>query len=331
MTGEGGILQFSQLDTPDPQSGYTLDDNARALMVSLHMNNGYEYACRYSSYLREARRMDGSWSNFALGDDFSSSFNSEDSIGRAILACSLAVSAPWPDIGKSCADMVLDKLPQVLNFSSPRAIAYTVIALCKSELPGISSQKRLEIISRLVDQLSALYKNYHGSGWYWFENYLTYCNGILPQAMLAAYTVTGDKSQLKIGHDSLNFLNGILFREGFLNIIGNRGWFHRDGKISRFDQQPVDAASTVYANFEAYQTIGETEYLEMAALAHQWYRGRNVHGLSLYDPQTGGCYDALTMEGVNLNQGAEAVLSLLLSDILMESFISSEVKIDQSS
>jgi len=34
----------------------------------------------------------------------------------------------------------------------------------------------------------------------------------------------------------------------------------------------------------------------------------------MYDPVTGGCFDALTEEGVNLNQGAEAVLSLLLAE-----------------
>ncbi|MEN6349994.1 MAG: glycosyltransferase, partial [Syntrophomonas sp.] len=154
---------------------------------------------------------------------------------------------------------------------------------------------------------------------------------ILPQAMFAAYAFSGDKKHLKIAHDSLNFLNSILFKEGYLNIIGNQGWYYRESKTSRFDQQPVDAASTIYANFDAYQIIGENEYLEMASLAHQWYRGRNINHLSLYNPQTGGCYDALTYQGVNRNQGAEAVLSLLLSDILMENFIESKIEMQQSS
>ncbi|MEN6348369.1 MAG: hypothetical protein ABFD08_03080, partial [Syntrophomonas sp.] len=219
MTGESGILQFSQLDIPDPQSGYTLDDNARALMISLQMENGYEYASCYHHYLRQAQCADGSWSNFFLGGNFASYFNSEDSAGRAILACSLAASGPWQDIAASCADMLLKKLPAVLTFKSPRAIAYVLIALCKNEIPGLNNRRRTQIISQLLSNLVLLYERYHGPGWFWFEDVLAYCNGILPQAMFAAYAFSGDKKHLKIAHDSLNFLNSILFKEGYLNII----------------------------------------------------------------------------------------------------------------
>ena len=37
MTTSIGMLQFSQKDRPDPGSGYTLDDNARA-MIAMCMN-----------------------------------------------------------------------------------------------------------------------------------------------------------------------------------------------------------------------------------------------------------------------------------------------------
>lgn len=323
MTDEAGMLQFSCLDNPNPRSGYTLDDNARALMVALHLEDSYKYARCYCNYLNQAQQADGSWANFCLDGKYSSTFDSEDSIGRALLACSLAASGPWPDIAQDCKDMLLAKLPQVMSFRSPRAIAYVLTALCKNDLPQ-SNAKRFNIISQLMNQLIALYQNCHGHAWFWFEDVLTYCNGILPQAMFAAYSVTADKKALRIAYDSLNFLNSILFRQGFLNIIGNQGWYHRNGKLSIFDQQPVDAASTVFANIEAYDTIGETEYLELAILAQQWYRGNNINAVSLYDPATGGCYDALTPEGHNLNQGAEAILSLLLTDILMEAQGSTE-------
>ena len=35
MTTEKGLLQFSRGEVPDPASGYTLDDNARALILTL--------------------------------------------------------------------------------------------------------------------------------------------------------------------------------------------------------------------------------------------------------------------------------------------------------
>lgn len=41
--------------------------------------------------------------------------------------------------------------------------------------------------------------------------------------------------------------------------------------------------------------------------------GKNDLGLQLYDATTGGCFDALQVDRVNLNQGAESTLSFLIS------------------
>lgn len=316
MTTQNGILQFSQLQTADPGSGYTLDDNARALIMALNREDGYELAGCYATYLYRSQLSD-SWANFELNGQFSSSFDSEDSVGRALLACSLGTTSHWPEIRKICIDMMVRNLPRTFDFSSPRAIAYTLLGLCKGEIP-VFPEKLLHMISLLSNRLINLYQSKHDNGWFWFEDYLTYSNGILPQALFAVYSTNGDKKALKIGHDSLNFLNGLLFRDGYLNIIGNKGWYSKGGRIPLFDQQPVDAASIYFACMEAYVSIGNREYLDLAKLAHAWYRGTNVHSLSLYNAETGGCFDALTEDGVNLNQGAESTLSLILCDLHAE-------------
>jgi hypothetical protein len=80
-----------------------------------------------------------------------------------------------------------------------------------------------------------------------------------------------------------------------------------------YDQQPVDACSMALAYARAFRVTGDSQYRSLAELAYDWYRGNNINRISLYDAATGGCYDALTPEGVNLNQGAESLLSLLLS------------------
>lgn len=317
LTDNNGILQFSQRDWPDPNSGYTLDDNARALLVSIFSADRQEWAQCYASSLYRSQRPDGSWSNFQLGSRFSSGFDSEDSVGRALLACCIGTAGNWPELRKLCLDMLNRNLLRAFDFTSPRAIAYTLLGLCKGEVP-IAPERLLSIISSLSNRLIGLYKAKHHHDWLWFEDYFTYCNGILPQALLAAYTVNGDKKALKTGHDSLNFLNSILFRDGFLNIIGNQGWYRKGEPIALFDQQPVDAASTYFACMEAYQTMGSQEYRELARAAHAWFRGQNIHKLSLYNPKTGGCFDAITAEGLNLNQGAESTLSLLLCDLHAE-------------
>lgn len=331
MTDEVGMLQFSQEGKPDPGSGYTLDDNARALLVALFMGeDGYPYASRFLNYLAQAQRADGTWSNFFMDGKYISRFDSEDSIGRAIMACSVATRSNWPDLATQASQLLANKLPSIKFISSPRAIAYTLVGLCKGKMP--CADKNLhEMVTKLANCLIGMYENTGSRDWMWFEDSLTYCNAILPQALFSVYAFNGDKKCLKIAHESLSFLNEILFNKGYLNIIGNQGWYQRGGTLPSFDQQPVDAASIAFACWEAYQNLGKKEYVYLADLAHQWYRGKNINGLSLYNEANGGCYDALNRDGVNLNQGAEAVLSLLLTDLLIDGSISQELKAVKSS
>lgn len=317
MTNPNGMLQFSCLNTPDKHSGYTLDDNARALMVALFSDFPEDEVLNYARCLFQAQQADGSWSNFYCYHQYSCQFDSEDSVGRAIMACAAGLDSEFASVHELCLQMLKNHGGRSLQFTSPRAIAYALVGLCKIDGRGKNNWQNM-LVDRLYSYLQALYDIWHGPDWFWFEDYLTYCNGILPQAMLAVYNFNGNKKALKIGRDSLDFLSSKLFRQGFLNIIGNQGWYQRGGNIPLFDQQPVDAASIVYALSEGYLAIGSQEYLEMALKGYHWYQGQNIHALSMYDPLTGGCYDALTPEGVNQNQGAEAILSLLLTEIAIQ-------------
>jgi hypothetical protein len=331
MTDEIGMLQFSQESRPNPRSGYTLDDNARALMVSIYMGeDGYDYARLFLNYLDRSQMADGTWSNFLLDGQYSARFDSEDSIGRAIMACSCATRSSWPDLEAQASRIIMNNIKATLGFSSPRAIAYTLVGLCKAQLAG-PDKRQQEIVKQLADYLLGLYAGVRSRDWRWFEDSLTYSNAILPQALFSVYSFNGDKKCLQTAYESLVFLNDILFSQGYLNIIGNQGWYHRSGHPAGFDQQPVDAASMAFACWEAYHDLGNKEYLDLAELAHQWYRGKNIHGLSLFDTASGGCYDALTQEGVNLNQGAESVLSLLFTDLLLGGTIGPEFQLLKSS
>lgn len=319
MSDEQGILQFSRLAAPDAASGYTLDDNARALIIALHMDNPTLAGC-FTRNLDRARRPDGSWSNLLLRGRYFQSFDSEDSIGRGLVACSWGAESPWAEVSESCSRLFSYYSKRLDHFTSPRAIAYGIVALSKAK----PDSSRLALLQKLSDKLVSLYQIHQDVHWHWFEDYMTYCNGILPQALMAAYQISGDKKTLKVAHDSLKFLVDVLFRQGFLNIIGNNGWYQKGGSIPLYDQQPVDAASTAFACNEAYQVLGLNDYRDLARLSCLWYKGLNVNGSSLLDPISGGCYDALTEEGVNMNQGAEAILSYLASRVLMDQLSLSE-------
>src|SRR5665647_660113 len=280
MTDEIGMLQFSQQSRPDPRSGYTLDDNARALMVCLYMGKeGYEYAGLFLNYLERAQMADGSWSNYLLDGRYATHFDSEDSVGRSIMACSCATRSNWTDLEAQASRIILNNIDATLGFTSARGIAYTLVGLCKAQITG-SDKRRREIVKQLADYLLGMYAGISSHDWRWFEDILVYSNGILPQALFSAYALNGDKKCLQVAYESLSFLNDILFSPGYLNIIGNQGWYPRGGHPARFDQQPVDAASTTFACWEAFQALGKKEYLDLAELAHQWYRGKNIHNLS---------------------------------------------------
>lgn len=328
MTDNNGILQFSHLDQPDKQSGYTLDDNARALMITSLNDLPHDEVINYACYLYQAQQTDGTWSNFYSQGIYSTQFDSEDSVGRAILASAIGLDSNSVTIHDMCLQMLMNHAAKSLRFSSPRAIAYALIGLCKVKSRGKNNWQNM-IIERLCNNLLSFYETWHGPDWHWFENYLTYCNGILPQAMLAVYNYSGNKKALRVGRESLDFLCSILFRRGYLNIIGNQGWYQRGGNIPLFDQQPVDAASVICALNEGYLAIGSREYLEMALKGYLWYTGKNINSRSLYDPHTGGCFDALTPTGVNHNQGAEAILSLLLTELTINHIL--QIKTEHTS
>ena len=50
-----------------------------------------------------------------------------------------------------------------------------------------------------------------------------------------------------------------------------------------------------------------------ARRAFEWFLGRNDLDQPLYNPSSGGCYDGLHFDRVNLNQGAESTLAFLLA------------------
>lgn len=327
MTDDTGMLQFSRLSKPDPASAYTIDDNVRALLLALFMGKkGYPYALHFSNYMLKAQKNDGKWYNFLLDGQYSDRLDSEDSNGRAILACSIASHSEWETIKGNCSFMLKKALPNVLSFTSPRAIAYVLVGLCKGKIYFYSDRELHELVNKLSDYLISLYNAKHSKNWMWFEDYLTYCNGIIPHALFCVYAFNNDNKVLKVAHESLSFLNEQVFNKGYLSIVGNYGWYQRDSKKAVFDQQPVDAASIAFACYEAYQSIGRSNYLHLSQLSLDWYHGKNIHGISLYDKNSGGCYDALTVEGVNLNQGAEAILSLLMTELLIKGSISENAR-----
>ena len=67
----------------------------------------------------------------------------------------------------------------------------------------------------------------------------------------------------------------------------------------------------------AKDITGSNDFDKYLNLSWEWFFGKNSLGKSLYDEVTGGCLDGITRYGVNENEGAESLLSLLGSYIII--------------
>jgi hypothetical protein len=63
----------------------------------------------------------------------------------------------------------------------------------------------------------------------------------------------------------------------------------------------------------AYDVTKNARFLSLQRTAFDWFLGANDLRIALYDFRTKGCSDGLMPGGVNGNQGAESMVSFLLS------------------
>ncbi|WP_203227588.1 hypothetical protein [Calorimonas adulescens] len=324
MTDKTGIIQFSRHDEPLKESGYTVDDNARALLVAINMeDDDAGFAKTYLDFIKSAQRPDGSFINLKVADTFLPTIDSEDSIGRAFLACCYVLCSDdtHDSIKKQSKDIISRALPVISRMKSLRAVAYSLIGLIYLITNGYSYDNLYKVAGDMASYLKKNYADNRTDTWKWFEEWLTYCNAVLPHSLFSYYKISSDRNSLNVAEESLGFLTDSLFKNGYLSIVGNRGWWQRNGVIPPFDQQPVDAASITLACLEGYTATGKREYLSKAILSYEWYWGKNINRLNLYNENSGGCHDALVPEGLNPNQGAEALVSFLLTYQMMNAIL----------
>ncbi len=159
-----------------------------------------------------------------------------------------------------------------------------------------------------------LYNEYSSTEWKWFEPVLSYSNAGIPRALIVSGRSLGNKEMLECGLESLRWLINVqTSSRGHFQPVGCERVFERGSNKPVFDQQPVEAYSTISACLEAYITTKDKCWYNEAEKAFQWFLGANDLGVQLYDPGNGGCYDGLQVDRVNRNQGAESTIAFLLS------------------
>lgn len=325
MTDSTGMIQHAVGAVPDFATGYTTDDNARALIVALGLQSRPEcaewwgrlgrLADRYLAFLVYTQRPDGRFRNFVGYDRrFLEEIGSEDSFGRALWALGETVKGQSNTYyGRVAAKAFERAVSHVGALSFVRGQAFALLGLCAALEGGFLPADVRPLLELLVNRLVAAYRRHHGPKWHWFDEALTYSNGVLPAALLKGATLIGSEEGLRIARDALDFLTETLLSGDYLEIVGNQGWYPRGGRRALYDQQPVDAGAMVFAYTTAWRILGRREDAEGAEKSFRWFLGLNSEGIPLYDPDTGGCRDGLYPGGFNSNQGAESVVAYLLS------------------
>jgi hypothetical protein len=321
FTDETGILQHSKFGVIDRRHGYCTDDNARALIAAvrhhqLHEENeSLQLAKKYLEFLLFMHIEGGGFHNLLSYDKkFLDEEGTEDSIGHALWGTGCTMNSGAPLTLKQLSRFLFDEsLPKARSFTSPRAVAFTILGLCEYSKAHPEDNNLKKDIVRFVNFLADRYTDNAEHGWMWFENYVTYANSRLPQAMLEAGSLLEEDKFLLIGEESLNFLLDIQFIDGVFHPIGTDGWYMKCGKRAYYDQQPREASCMVEACMTASRVLSEGKHVDYARDAFNWFHGENSLGLTLADKDDYTCSDGLTPKGLNQNKGAESTISYLLA------------------
>ncbi len=325
ITDSTGLLQHALFTIPNYNEGYSIDDNARALLLCVLLASlggstaaqAAELAPRYLSFMHHAwNPKQRGFRNF-MGYDrrWLEEVGSEDSQGRCIWALGVVLGRSRDqDLLQAAGWLFGQALSAALQTTSPRSWAFALVGLQEYMRHYEGDRVARETRGELAGRLMSLRRIHAGPDWPWFEDSLTYCNAKLPHALLMAGHWMGDGEMRAAALDSLSWLCACDRNErGLHTPLGSDGFWKRGGERAQFDQQPIEAYSTLSACLEAWRCTGEGHWYEEARRCLGWFTGRNVLGLPMADLATGGCRDGLGSDRCNLNQGAESTLAWLLA------------------
>ena len=322
MCDDTGIYQHAVYAVPDRAHGYCVDDNARALLlaVALDEQDGPRLpealVARFASFVQHAWNPDAArFRNFMSFDRrWLEDVGSEDSHGRTLWALGACArddaSAPrraW------AAKLFAAALASVETFVSPRAWAFTLLGLdayCAAVVNDAAAERMRDLLAgRLISRLVAA----ETSDWVWFENVLAYDNARLPQALIVTGLSTSTEGQIAAGLRSLTWLTAQQTAPaGHFRPVGSASFGRLREPPRPFDQQPLEAAATISACLAAARTESPTNWSAEAERAFAWFLGANDLATPLVDVETGCCRDGLHPDRANENCGAESVVSYLL-------------------
>lgn len=322
-----GILQHGLYRVPNRDHGYCVDDNARALIL-MHQISGEmaaeadALATTYASFVQYAWNGETQRFRNFMGFDrlWCEEVGSEDSGGRALWAIGVtAAQARQLDLRIWASSLYDQAAGMALELNYPRARGFAMLGAASMLAAHPDHELSLRILREFGDYLRGLLVQNRREGWYWFEDNLSYDNARLPEALLRAGMALGSDGMIADGLATLEWLKEMQTAPaGHFRAVGTASFGRTMRKPMPFDQQPLEAAAMIDAASAAFEATGEKRWVDEAAHVYAWYLGENDLRLPICTRDDGGCYDGLMPDRVNLNQGAESVISFQLACCAMQ-------------
>ena len=325
MTDSTGLIQHAIYNIPRRETGYTTDDNARALRLCARLyckqsdQHMLERVSCYLSFMEHARCTNGGFHNYmSYQRVWLDEIGCGDSQGQAVLALAEVIASELPHDFRTLSRELIDRaIPLLANLTSLRAHAYVVQAWAMLWRAKITNFNALETVARhSVGRLVDAWNHWVSSDWQWFEPQMTYANAVLPHALFDAGECWSNEEYLSIAAKSFAFLDATTTTDNIFWPIGNNGWNSQDTEKSHYDQQPVEASTMAAAAMTALKLMNDPTYLVAFQKARGWFHGHNSLRCQMADIESGGCLDGLLSIGVNRNQGAESMLAYLWTEAL---------------
>lgn len=289
------------------KDGYSLDDNARALIVS-HMLDDSELVSVYFEYIK--RSFDENRGNFVeFYDDKRQPIDkpvehsSQDT--QSLTRWTLAYCIKNQVHVESALELLAKTKPfDYRNNKSTRPLAYEILFAIEMLDKLYAEDLVTELISRFDKETK------------WFEKKLTYANGLLIYALAKYYTTFQIESvalKEKIVQ-SMDMLNRVSKIGDIPAPHGNREWFTFGGNTRDvYGQQPVDAGFMVLSLSEVYSLTKDEKYKLEATKWFDWFNGNNIFKQSMV--QDNACSDGIDENGPSKNCGAESAILYLWAAI----------------
>lgn len=332
LTDNTGIVQHAKYGIPNLKEGYCLDDNTRALLMitmayrQLKVPEALDLAPVYLSFVHYMQTDGGHFRNFLhFNRAYLDETGSEDCFGRNIWALGYLIRyAPNNSYREFAYELFSKSIPVFKELMYIRGFANTIIGIYHFLKYYQTDEGMIKILIDLTDKLMDALNREKDENWYWFENIMTYDNGILPLALLYSSEITGNTTVKEAGIKSLIFLKEKTFDKNYLTPVGNQGWLKKGEDMPLYDQQAIEVMAMVLLFEQAYQVTKDSTYIHLMFTSFLWFLGENELHIPLYDHETHGCCDGLQFNGINRNQGAESTLAYYIAHLSVLKAMESE-------